>query len=151
MFLNMFSCASGLCFKYIGIVSLKYSLAGFFFLLTLATTIYIDFTCNKNSDTRLILECNENEALARRQQFRTPLVPYLPAIGIYVNWFLMAHIGWIGMVLLVSYVLVGVILYEVVSLGKSHGNDRHYNSPHDTGVSGLQEALLSEGTNTDSP
>ncbi len=54
------------------------------------------------------------------------------------------------MVLLVSYVLVGVILYEVVSLGKRHGNG-HYNSPDDTGVSGLQEALLSEGTNTDSP
>ncbi len=55
------------------------------------------------------------------------------------------------MVMLVGYVLVGVILYEALSFGKSLENARNYNSSDDPGVSDLHEALLSEGTDTDAP
>lgn len=137
--LNLFSCASGLCFKYIHIVSLKYSLAGLFLLLSIAVTIYIATSCIESSDMRF----NEDGVEGRHHRFRTPFVPYLPALGIYANWFLMAHIGWVGMVMLVGYVLFGVILYAAISLGKSFLEHGKCNS-----VSDLQEALL-EGNDAD--
>jgi hypothetical protein len=132
--LNLFSCVSGLCFKYIKFGPLRYSFAGVFLLLTLATTKYIART--------LVLESNENETQSQHRRFRTPLVPYLPALGIYVNWFLMAHIGWVGMVMLVGYVLGGVILYGAISSGRRL--DSMWKSEESTDVSDLQEELLME-------
>lgn len=103
-------------------------------MLTLATTKYIART--------LVLESNENETQSQHRRFRTPLVPYLPALGIYVNWFLMAHIGWVGMVMLVGYVLGGVILYGAISSGRRLDSMRK--SEESTDVSDLQEELLME-------
>lgn len=139
--LNIFSCASGLCFKYINFGPLKYSLAGFFLLLTLAATLNIAFTGIEYSD-----KSNEHETQPQGQRFRTPLVPYLPALGIFVNWFMMAGIGWVGMVMLVGYVLVGIILYAVISAGKNIGTETRNSSQE--GGGDLQEALLT-GDNLD--
>lgn len=120
--LNLFSCSSGLCFKYIPINSWKYLLSGLFILLSIAVTIYIAVSFNEIPKTTPV--CSSDGTQARDHRFHTPLVPYLPALGIYVNWFLMAHIGLTGMVLLVAYVLVGlIILYGMLSLGNSVGSD----------------------------
>lgn len=76
-------------------------------------------------------------------------VPFLPALGIFVNWFLMAHIGWIGLTMLVGYVVVGVILYGAISSRKNRitetkGNERD-TILNNRSVSDLQQALLEGG------
>ncbi|KAL9182585.1 LOW QUALITY PROTEIN: hypothetical protein ACHAXT_013237 [Thalassiosira profunda] len=94
------------------------------------------------------------------RRFRTPFVPYLPALGIYSNWFMLANVGWQGLVMPVGYLFVGILLYGTFCTGKSVVNgacefeDGSYRyrrnlltdgrkSPT-SGTSALQQALLED-------
>jgi len=153
--LNLFPFISGLCFKFIPIDALKYSLTGVFALLTLAVAIYIFSYCPEISSTRFALE-GDGYGIGRKR-FRTPLVPFLPALGIYMNWFMLANVGWEGMVMLICYLFGGIFMYGAFCTGKSVVNasygieDRNYKDANilpvgrtspPLGNPDLQQALL---------
>lgn len=118
LLLNLFSFASGLCFAFVPGDAARYSLTGLFALLTLGVALYIGTCCGEVSSNRFVLDRDGYGAPGRRR-FRTPLVPYLPALGIYMNWFMIANIGWKGIVMLALYLLVGILLYGTLCSGKS--------------------------------
>ena len=130
-----------------------------FALLTLAIATYIALCCKEITSTRFVLE-RDGYGTPGTRRFRTPLVPWLPALGVYLNWFMLAHVGWVGIVMLIGYLFVGVFLYGVFWQGKSivnatsddsNGHYKHQNilptsgrlSPT-LGNSDLQQALLED-------
>ncbi len=115
--LNVFSLSSGLCFAYIPILEAKYSLAIIFAILTLLITLYIAFFCEEVESNRFALE-GDGYGIGK-PRFRTPLVPYLPSLGIFLNWFMVANIGWIGIAMLGAYLLSGLLFYGAICSGKS--------------------------------
>ena len=154
--INVFPFLSGICFAFIPFAAVKYSLTAVFALLTLCVTIYIHRYCPEASSTRFALE-GDGYGIGK-PRFRTPLVPYLPALGIYANWFMLANVGWQGIVMLVVYLLLGVVMYGGLCSGKSltseyESNDSTHtsllpdrSSPTSSIVSSpLQEALLPGG------
>jgi len=155
--LNVFPFVSGLCYAFVPGDAWKYSLTGVFALLTLATTLYIACYCPEQTATRFALS-RDGYGVQGRRRFRTPCVPYLPALGIYMNWFMLANVGWQGIALLIGYLLVGVAFYWAFSSGKSlvaeGWNDCDYKdrniligggrSSPPRGNPDLQEALLEE-------
>ncbi|KAL3789120.1 hypothetical protein ACHAWO_012653 [Cyclotella atomus] len=142
--LNVFSFASGLSFVYIKLIPLKYALTALFALLAFGVTVYMSWNCKENSTTRFALE-GDGYGIGRRR-FRTPMVPYLPALGIFANWFMIANIGWVGIVMLSGYLLFGVLVYGTFCSGKSLVNSS--TSMFSGGLGGstknedLHEALL---------
>jgi len=154
--LNVFPFFSGVCFAFIPIASVKYSLAAVFALLTFFVTVYIYRYCPEASSTRFALE-GDGYGIGK-PRFRTPLVPFLPALGIFANWFMLANVGWQGIVMLVVYLLLGVLMYGGFCSGRSltseyESSDSSYtnllpgrSSPTSSVVSSpLQEALLPGG------
>lgn len=115
--LNILSFASGLSYAFIPIAALQIALTVVFALLTLGITIYMALYCPEQSTTRFSLE-GDGYGIGRRR-FRTPLVPYLPALGIFANWFMIANVGWVGIVMLVCYLLFGILVYGTFCSGKS--------------------------------
>ena len=152
--LNVFSFASGLCFAFIPIAAVKYTLAAFFAVLTFCVTLYIACYCPQATSTRFALEKDDGYG---KPKFRTPLVPYLPALGIFCNWFMVANVGWQGIVMLLVYLLLGVAIYGGFCSGKSltceYENSDSYTtsllpgrtSPTSSINSPLQETLLPGG------
>ena len=157
--LNVFPFLSGICFAFIPLAAVKYSLSGIFALLTLCVTIYIHRCCPEATTTRFALE-GDGYSIGEAR-FRTPLVPYLPALAIFANWFMLASVGWQGIVMLVVYLILGVVMYGGFCSGRSltseyESNGCSYNnnnllpgriSPTDNSSvsSPLQEALLPGG------
>jgi len=156
--LNVFPFASGLCFTFIPVDAVRYSLTALFALLTLCVAIYIAAYCSEVSATRFALE-RDGYGTPGRRRFRTPLVPFLPALGVYMNWFMLTSIGLKGMVMLAGYLFVGVFAYGAFCTGKSIVNapqeaqeDLDYKSRNilppgrsgspPTGNPDLQQALL---------
>jgi APA family basic amino acid/polyamine antiporter len=115
--LNVFSFASGISFVYITLAPLRYTLTALFAILTFAVAMYISFNCKENSSTRFALE-GDGYGIGRRR-FRTPLVPYLPTLGIFANWFMIANLEWVGIVMLLGYLFLGVVFYGTFCSGKS--------------------------------
>jgi hypothetical protein len=146
--LNLFPFVSGLCFAFVPPDALRYSLTGTFAFLTLAVTIYIAAYCHENASTRFLLG-RDGYGTPGRGRFRTPLVPYLPALGIYLNWFMLANLGWKGIAMLVGYLFVGVVLYWKCCAGKSLVNS---NEPYEeNGGSYKNRNMLPSGRSTSLP
>mmetsp|Transcript_16753 Transcript_16753/g.33343 ORF Transcript_16753/g.33343 Transcript_16753/m.33343 type:complete len:658 (-) Transcript_16753:178-2151(-) len=111
--LNIFSMASGLSFSYCDSAALRYFLSGTFALLTIFVTIYMARSCEQSESTHYALEGDGYGTGKKR--FRTPFVPYLPAFGIFLNSFMMAHIHWVGLIMLLGYLSFGVFGYAYIS------------------------------------
>ena len=158
--LNVFPFLSGLCYEFVPVDVWRYALTGVFALLTLVIVTYIARCCPEQTATRFALN-RDGYAIQGRSRFRTPFVPYLPALGIYMNWFMLANVGWQGIALLIVYLLVGVTAYGVFSSGKSvlhtsyeqdrNGSDDGDRHPSEGGSlhqlaanQDLQQALLEE-------
>jgi APA family basic amino acid/polyamine antiporter len=58
---------------------------------------------------------------AGRKYFSTPFVPYLPCVGIFVNYFLISQLAFMGIALLFAYVLLFVLLYFLYGAHNSVG------------------------------
>lgn len=136
--LNLFPLASGLCFAFIPINALRYSLTGTFAFLTVVVAVFIAAYCHENTSTRFILN-RDGYGTPGRIRFRTPWVPFLPALGIYLNWFMLANLGWKGIVMLIGYLFVGVVLYWKCCVGKSIVNS---NEPHEENESYKNRNIL---------
>lgn len=58
---------------------------------------------------------------AGKKYFSTPFVPYIPCLGIFVNYFLISQLAFIGIALLFAYVLLFVLLYFLYGAHNSVG------------------------------
>ncbi|KAL9183903.1 hypothetical protein ACHAXT_004759 [Thalassiosira profunda] len=67
-----------------------------------------------------------------RQYFSTPLIPYLPCLGMTANFFLISQLSFFGIGLLLIYALVAVLLYFLYgahhSVGRNAGWEQQYSS-----------------------
>jgi APA family basic amino acid/polyamine antiporter len=54
--------------------------------------------------------------------FRTPFLPFLPCLGIFVNWYLIAQLEFIGLVGLICFLGLAVIYYFAYAVHHSVGN-----------------------------
>ena len=59
--------------------------------------------------------------------FATPLVPYLPCLGMAVNWYLIAQLDFTGILLLLLYIGIISLLYLFQCAPNSIGHVRNWN------------------------
>ena len=72
-------------------------------------------------------ECNEYVSY-----FRVPFVPFLPCAGIFINWYLVAQLSFIGNVILLTSMAVSIIIY-LCAHGSSNafGHGKFYHHLHE--------------------
>jgi len=58
--------------------------------------------------------------------FQTPLVPYLPCLGMAINWYLVAQLEARGILLLVCYLGLTVLIYLCGCAHHSHGHNHNW-------------------------
>lgn len=63
-------------------------------------------------------------------QFKTPWVPYLPCIGMAVNWYLIAQLDWKGVLMLLLYLGATTLVYMFGCAPHSVGHNKNWNSQH---------------------
>jgi APA family basic amino acid/polyamine antiporter len=74
--------------------------------------------------------------------FRTPFLPFLPCLAIFVNWFLIAQLEFIGLVGLICYLGFAVLYYFAYAAHHSVGNTTGW---------GHNPAMQSNGEEKDRP
>jgi amino acid transporter len=82
--------------------------------LTIATALFLAWMCPRRArfgGTEMRPVDNE----APSHLFETPFVPYLPCIGTFVNWYLIAQLDTFGILLLLLYLGAAATLY--IALG----------------------------------
>jgi APA family basic amino acid/polyamine antiporter len=55
----------------------------------------------------------------QHRPFRTPLVPYVPVLGIIFNGYMMYELGWINWARLIIWLIIGLIIYFAYSRHRS--------------------------------
>lgn len=66
--------------------------------------------------------CPEVNDGAYAAGFRVPCVPFLPAIGIFINWYLVAQLEWYSLLMIAAYIAAAMLWYVVYGLRNSVGN-----------------------------
>jgi APA family basic amino acid/polyamine antiporter len=61
--------------------------------------------------------------------FRTPFLPFLPCLAIFVNWFLIAQLEFIGLVALICFLGLSVFYYFAYAIHHSVGNTTGWEHP----------------------
>jgi amino acid transporter len=78
----------------------------------LGSVVYLAMTCPRPTRFGGSILPNETSTYDPSvSYFQTPLVPYLPCIGMAINWFLIAQLDTWGILFLILYLGVNVILY----------------------------------------
>ena len=86
-------------------------------LLTLSTFLYMWCKCPRLSVFGgSILRMDENnddndDEEEEDSYFETPLVPWTPCLGMFVNWYLVAQLSWFGLLLLMGYLGLTTVWY----------------------------------------
>ena len=62
-------------------------------------------------------------ASSKEKLFRTPLVPFVPCIAIFINWYLIAQLELTGLLLLATYMTLTTAFYFFYSIRHSIGNN----------------------------
>ena len=72
------------------------------------------------------------QLFGERKYFSTPLVPYLPCVGMTANFFLISQLSFFGIGLLLIYALAAIVLYFLHgarhSVGRNEGWEQQYSS-----------------------
>jgi hypothetical protein len=58
--------------------------------------------------------------------FRVPWMPYVPCLGIFINYVLVAQLQWLSLVLIIAYVALAVAFYFLYSMPHSVGNNTYW-------------------------
>jgi basic amino acid/polyamine antiporter, APA family len=59
--------------------------------------------------------------------FATPFIPYLPCLGMAVNWYLIAQLDFTGILLLILYLGIVSVIYGLGCAPNSVGHNRNWN------------------------
>jgi basic amino acid/polyamine antiporter, APA family len=70
---------------------------------------------------------NTNPEQAR--PFRTPLVPFVPILGILFNGYMMYKLGWINWARLIVWLIIGLVVYFTYSRYHSRVNNPQHREP----------------------
>jgi hypothetical protein len=92
-------------------------------MIVLACSIY--FLCPKSDifggrSSRHVY--HKDQVRTEDGYFRTPFLPFLPCLAIFVNWFLIAQLEFIGLVGLICFLGLAVLYYFVYAAHHSVGN-----------------------------
>jgi len=69
------------------------------------------------------------------EHFRTPLLPYVPCIGIFVNWYLVAQLPWAGLASLAFFLTCAILFYFSFGYRFSVGNNGGWEAYDSCGLS----------------
>lgn len=70
----------------------------------------------------IVANCPATDDPESAVQYRVPLVPLTPCIGIFLNYYLVAQLDWTGIVMIFGYIGLGVLFYFTYGLKHSIGN-----------------------------
>ena len=62
--------------------------------------------------------------------FRTPFVPYLPCVAIFVNWYLLSQLHLEGILLTLAFLGLTCVYYYTYAIHRSVGNTGVWDMPH---------------------
>ena len=79
------------------------------------------------------------------EYFRTPFVPFLPCLGIAMNWYLIAQLPWNDLAFLAAFLLCAVVFYFSFGYFHSVGNNGGWDAYESCGLSiGMSEVVVVE-------
>eukprot|EP00968_Pinguiococcus_pyrenoidosus_P013977 scaffold1272_cov250-Pinguiococcus_pyrenoidosus.AAC.69 len=87
---------------------------------------YLIFPCGLTAAAFLVVRhiaktCPEVED-SSYAGFRVPFVPWLPALGIFVNWYLVVQLEWYSLLMIIGYVVFACSWYILFGVKYSIGN-----------------------------
>jgi APA family basic amino acid/polyamine antiporter len=89
---------------------------------------------------RAQLDACHLETTAPDGYFRTPLVPFWPCMGIFINWYLVAQLELVGIVSMLSILAIACSYYFIIVILYHHGNPT---TPYDLAApDGLEMATI---------
>jgi len=74
-------------------------------------------------------------SMAGDSYFKTPFMPYIPCLGMFVNWYLIAQLELMGIGLLIAFLVLICIFYFSYGRRNSVGNNRGWEDDARTGGS----------------
>merc|ERR1719502_57875 len=75
----------------------------------------------------IVLQCPKITS-CQIEGFQAPLVPYVPSLGMFLNWYLVAQLNGYQSLMLIGYIVFAIILYFVY--GYSHSRGSKYGWKH---------------------
>jgi len=81
--------------------------------------------------TRLSKNGLGDMSMSNRDYFKTPLMPYIPCLGIFVNFYLVAQLDLLGIGLLLAYLGVVTLFYFSYGIRHSVGNNGGWGTDDD--------------------
>ena len=121
---NGLSFLTGLSLKYMANILVGQIFTCFVLILTIFTCLQIPRKCPRSMVFGGKLASNEAIPFMEENEkyFSAPLVPYLPCLGMFINWYLVAQLQPSGLGLLLLYVSFAAGLYFYYGVNNSHGN-----------------------------
>ncbi len=133
---NAISFVSGLLLTHVCTSTIGMALTGLCCLASLSTCILIKRRCPAASYFGGKTRCATMQHMTVRivsveeEYFRAPLVPYLPLLGISVNWYLVAQLPWTDLAFLTLFLSLAMAFYfsfgYYFSVGNNGGWDAYY-------------------------
>lgn len=69
------------------------------------------------------------------EYFKTPLLPFVPCLGIFLNWYLIAQLQWTDLMLLACFLTMAVLFYFSFGYYYSVGNNGGWDAYESCGLS----------------
>ena len=88
------------------------------------------------------------------EEYRTPMLPFVPCLGIFVNWYLIAQLSLTGFVMLVVFLAAAMAFYfsygYFYSVGQAGGWDNfHWHGYHDEAYGSIPYSIAEHGIGGD--
>ncbi|KAL3826248.1 hypothetical protein ACHAXA_006276 [Cyclostephanos tholiformis] len=138
---NAISFVSGLLLTRVCTSKLGMVLTGLCCLASLSTCVFIKRRCPAapyfGGKTRRATTQHMTVGVVsvEEEYFRAPLVPYLPLLGIAVNWYLVAQLPWTDLAFLILFLSLAVAFYFSFGYYFSVGNNGGWDAYESCGLS----------------
>ena len=121
---NLLSFITGLIIKHL----IEFMIGKVFIFITFCLTWRECIQISRNCPKVLIFggksASNDSVPMSQENFFTTPFVPFLPCLGIFVNWYLIAQLELLGMLFFMLYIGLAIIYYFGYSVRNSFGNTK---------------------------
>lgn len=115
---NIFAFSTCMSISHIKVKAIRWGIGSILGLLSLLISIRISIKCPAMT---LFGNATSNTLFSDKQYFSTPFMPYIPCLGIFVNYFLISQLEFLGIFLLLAYILLFVLLYFLYGARNSVG------------------------------
>lgn len=117
---NVFAFSTCMSISHIKVKAIRWGIGSILGLLSLFISIRISIKCPAMTSFGNATN-NTSQIFGNKQYFSTPFMPYIPCLGIFVNYFLISQLEFLGIFLLLAYILLFVLLYFVYGARNSVG------------------------------